>query len=101
MLPSIYQEMQALELSKSFLSEDHPHVASSLHNVGSSLRALGRHDEALKYQMEANKLKNKKLKLKDPDMVDSSSDIEDRAQYRKRAKDTKSQKIGKRRCIIC
>ncbi len=57
------------------LPENHPHIASSLNNIGSSYDDLGKHQEALEYFKKALEMRQKSLPENHPSIAASLNNI--------------------------
>jgi tetratricopeptide (TPR) repeat protein len=64
-----------LEELKAIFGLEHPHVATSLSNVGTTYGELGQYEEALEYQLKALELRKKILGQEHPDVATSLNNV--------------------------
>jgi len=62
---------KALEIQRSFLTEKHPRIADSLHNIGVIYRNLGDNQKSIEYKMKALEIRRDVLPEKHVQIADS------------------------------
>jgi tetratricopeptide (TPR) repeat protein len=72
---ALAKQEAALEILQRILSADHPHIATSLNNIGLTLKELGRHEEALAKQEAALEIWQRVLSEEHPNIATSLNNI--------------------------
>jgi tetratricopeptide (TPR) repeat protein len=74
---SITYHLQALEIQREHLGEEHPDTINSIENVGTTYSALGEHEETLKYHLQAWEIRKKVFGERHPDTAGSFDSVGD------------------------